>query len=122
MNKKEIAQQFTRQMIEQSPSTLSQEQVIAILQKIQSTYSRAEQSSSQYSNNLRILSSTMEGLRTKSQKLNSNFDQLNEKMEAASTLFRKSQMISIWQRYWMAILIGILSTLITNLIWVLTIR
>lgn len=119
MNKKEIAQQFTRQILDQDPSTLTQQQVLLIIQEIQHLCAKVEQSSNQYSTSLRILSHTILDLQTRAQTLNNQLDQLNGKMSTTVVYFQKSQKVLIWHRYWTAIAVGIITSLITNLIWVI---
>ncbi len=119
MNKKEIAQQFTRQMIEQNPTHLSSEQVLLILKEIQSLYLKAQDSHQQQIINARILNSMIEGNLKQVREVNTLLDLQTQKLLASTTLIQKTQKASVWQRYWMAILMGILSTLLTNLIWVL---
>ncbi len=51
--------------------------------------------------------------------LDTSLRHLHEKILATTKVFQKSHTVSIWHRYWMVILMGILSTLITNLIWIL---
>jgi len=118
MNKKEIAQQFTRQILEQNPSTLTTEQVQSIILEIQQLHSRVERSTNYQTGSLKMLGYAIRDIQFKADSLSNHLDQLNETMLQAAVIFRKNQKVSIWHRYWMVILMGILSTLITNIVWI----
>ena len=117
MNKKEIAQQFTRQMVEQNPASLSPEQVLLILKEIQSLCLKAQESSQQQYLNVRMLNTMIENNLKQVREVNKLLDLQTQKLLASTTSLLKTQKTYIWQRYWMAILMGVLSTLLTNLIW-----
>ena len=117
MNKKEIAQQFTKQMIEQNPTHLSAEQVLLILKEIQSLYLKAQESNQQHLINVRIQHSMIENNLKQGRELNTLINLQTQKLLDSTSTLHKTQKASIWQRYWMTILMGILSTLLTNLIW-----
>jgi len=119
MNKKEIAQQFTRQILEQNPATLTHDQIQAIILEIQQLYNKTERSTNYQSSNLKMVGYSIQDLQAKADRLSNHLDQLNEKMSQAAVIFRKSQRVSIWHRYWKVILMGILSTLITNIVWII---
>lgn len=121
MNKKEIAQQFTRQMIEQNPASLSPEQVLLILKEIQSLYLKAQDSHQRQTINARILNSMIEGNLKQVREANTLLDLQIQKLLSSTSSLHKTQKASVWQRYWMAMLRGILSTLLTTLIWTLRI-
>src|SRR6478609_4431854 len=117
MNKKEIAEQFTRQTLEQNPSSLTHDQVQSILMEIQRLCTTVQDSSKQQLINMRILNSVMESTGKQAKELFLLMDSQNRKLIETTGKLHKTQTNSIWQRYWMAILMGVLSTLITNLIW-----
>ena len=119
MNKKEIAQQFTKQMLEQNPETLPPDQVISILTEIKNLLLNSEMRTKHLIGEIGIQEVTLANLREKGIEINRNLDLLNKEISATAGLFRRSQKVSIWQRYWMAILMGIIGALITNLIWAL---
>lgn len=50
------------------------------------------------------------------QSLNIQLDELNRRLEESSTLFSKSRKCSLWQRYWTAVMVGVISALLTNLL------
>ena len=119
MNKKEIAQEFTRQTIGQGQKPDMQDPAIIMIKEIEKLLGRMQQETSNYASLLKILTYSIQDLQTKVQGLNQQADQLTEKISGASQRFRRHQKVSVWNRYWMAILMGIISTLITNLIWIL---
>ena len=119
MNKKEIAQQFTKQMLEQNPGNLSGDQVISILMEIKNLHLDSEMRTKHLIRELSVQQVILANLQKKGMEVNRNLDLLNEEISAATGNFRRSQKVSIWQRYWMAIFMGIVGTLITNLIWAL---
>lgn len=116
MNKKEIAQQFTRQMLDpeqQDPQTLIAElkfQIARLTEKIEKIVN---------GHNLSLLHSSGKFLEDQIRDNKELATKLRQEIEQARVTFRKQNRGSIWNRYWTAIVVGIIASLITNLIWIL---
>ena len=119
MNKNEIAQQFTKQMLEQKQTGLTPEQVLTMIREIEQLHKKSQKGTEDYSQFLTRLSYFIQDMQKAIQQLNGQVDQLNAKMLGVTNQYQKKEKASIWHRYWAAILMGIIATLITNLIWIL---
>src|SRR5688572_2754741 len=117
MNKKEIAQQFTKQMLDPNHPSISFEQVTNMLKEIEQTHSKIMSNTEAYRVQYRVLESLYSDLRTKLQSLHKPIENLEERLTTSSTRLSKYQRSSLWQRYWTAIAVGMISALLTNLIY-----
>ena len=126
MNKKEIAQQFTRdrqsfseggkQMLDPNQPSISFEQVTNMLKEIEQTHSKIMSNTEAYRIQHRILESLYSDLRSKLQGLHKPIENLEERLTTSSIRLSKYQKSSFWQRYWIATVVGIISALLTNLL------
>src|SRR5688572_19897375 len=119
MNKKEIAQQFTKQMLDPNQPSISFEQVTNMLKEIEQTHSKIMSNTEAYRIQHRILESLYSDLRSKLQGLHKPIANLEERLTTSSTQLSKYQRFSLWQRYWTAALVGIMAALLTNLLLVI---
>ena len=117
MNKKEIAQQFTKQMLDPNQPSISFEQVTNLLKEIEQTHSKIMSNTEAYRIQYRALANLYSGLHSKLEGLNKPIENLEERLTTSSTRLSKFQKSSLWQLYWTAIVVGIISALITNIIW-----
>ena len=116
MNKKEIAKEFTRQILDPNTPSINFEQVTSMLTEIQQTHKEVLSNMDSYRIRERIMDSTFSARHSQLQSLNMQLDSLNAKLEQSSTLFSKFQKSSLWQRYWTAVTVGAISALLTNLL------
>ena len=116
MNKKEIAKEFTRQMLDPNKPSISFEQVTRMLREIRQTHKEVLSNMDSYRIRERHMDSTFSARHSQLQSLNMQLDSLNTKLKESSTLFSKSQKSSLWQRYWIAAMVGVISALLTNLL------
>jgi chromosome segregation ATPase len=119
MNKKEIAQQFTKQILDQKAPSISFEQVTNMLKEIEQTHSKIMSNTEAYRIQHRILESSYSDLRSKLQGLHKPIENLEERLTTSSARLSKYQRSSLWQRYWTAAVVGIISALLTNLLLVI---
>src|SRR5690606_12883483 len=101
--------------------TLTHQETLLILQEIQGLCKQNAQINRQKIHEQNLLRHSLQEMEIKMKNLNTLSEQLQQKITAASFTFQRNQKTSIWQRYWMAIAMGILASLITNLIWFLKI-
>src|SRR5687768_13582412 len=120
MNKKEIAQQFTKQMLDPNQPSISFEQVTNMLKEIEQTHRKVMSDTEAYRIQYRMLESMYSGLHSKLKDLHKPIENLEERLTMLSARLSKYQRYSLWQRYWTAIVVGIISAVITNLIWIIT--
>src|SRR3990170_4632758 len=114
MNKKEIAQQFTKQMLDPNQPSISFEQVTNMLKEIELTHSKVMSNTEAYRIQYRMLESLYSGLHSKLQGLHKPIEHLEERLTRSSTRLSKYQRSSLCQRYWTAIAVGIISAMLTN--------
>src|SRR5687768_14862782 len=117
MNKKEIAQQFTKQMLDPNQPSISFEQVTNMLKEIEQTHSKIMSNTEAYRIQYRTLESFYSGLHSKLKDLHKPIENLEERLTTSSTRLSKYQQSSLWQRYWTATVVGMISALLTNLIY-----
>lgn len=127
MNKKEIAQQFTlarrsfseggKQMLDPNQPSINFEQVTNMLKEIEQTHKEILSGIE----NCRILQKILDRAFTDHHsQLDSSKEQLEKltnQLTKSSTQFSKFRRSSLWQGYWTAIVVGVISALLTNLIW-----
>ena len=116
MNKKEIAKEFTRQMLDPNQPSIDFGQVTNMLKEIEQTHKEVLSNMDSYRIRERHMDSTFSARHSQLQSLNMQLDGLNAKLEESSKLFSKSQKSSLWQRYWIAVTVGVISALLTNLL------
>ena len=116
MNKKQIAKEFAKQMLDPNTPSINFEQVTTMLGEIQQTHKEVLSNMDSYRIRHRLIDSTFSAHRSQLESLNMQMDYLNVKLKESSTLFSKSQKLSLWQRYWIAITVGAISALLTNLL------
>ena len=116
MNKKEIAKEFTKQMLDPNTPSINFEQVANMLGEIQQTHKEVLSNMDSYRIRERLMDSTFSARHSQLQSLNMQLDSLNAKLEESSKLFSKSQKCSLWERYWTAVTVGAISGLLTNLL------
>src|SRR5688572_22562540 len=114
MNKKEIAQQFTKQMLDPNQLSISFEQVTNMLKEIEQTHSKIMSNTEAYRIQHRILESLYSDLRSKLQGLHKPIENLEERLTTSSMRLSKYQKSSLWQRYWTPTVVGIISALLTD--------
>jgi viroplasmin and RNaseH domain-containing protein len=116
LNKKEMAKEFTRQMLDPNTPSINFEQVTTMLGGTQQTHKEVLSNMDSYRIRERVMDSTFSARHSQLQSLNMQLDSLKAKMEQSSTLFSKSRKSSLWQRYWTAVTVGAISALLTNLL------
>src|SRR3990170_3816096 len=116
LNKKEIAKEFTRQMLDPNTPSINFEQVTTMLGEIQQTHKEVLSNMDSYRIRERHMDSTFSARHSQLQSLNMQLDSLNAKLKESSTLFSKSQKSSLWRRYWTAVTVGAISALLTSLL------
>src|SRR5688572_17073685 len=89
MNKKEIAQQFTKQMIDPNQPSISFEQVTNMLKEIQQTHKEVMSNMESYRIRHRLMDSSFSTHHSQLESLNTQFDNLNAKLKESSMLFSK---------------------------------
>src|SRR5687767_11936813 len=119
MNKKEIAQQFTKQMLDPNQPSISLEQVTNMLKEIEQTHSKIMSNTEVYRIQYRTLENLYSGLHSKLKDLHKPIENLEERLTTSSIRLSKYQKSSLWQRYWTATVVGVISALITNLLWMI---
>src|SRR5687767_14231025 len=107
MNKKEIAQQFTKQMLDPNQASISFEQATNMLKEIEQTHSKIMSNTEAFRIQHRILESAYSDLRSKLQALHKPIENLEERLTMSSMRLSQCQKSSLWQRYWTAIAVGI---------------
>jgi hypothetical protein len=127
MNKKEIAQQFMRacrsfseggkQMLDPNQPSISFEQVTNMLKEIEQAQHKVMLNTEVYRIQYWALENLYSQLHSKLQGLHKPIENLEERLTTSSTQLSKYQQSSLWQRYWTATAVGIISALITNIIW-----
>ena len=120
MNKNEIASQFTKQILEEKPG-FAGIQCIQMVLEIERLHAKTLKETDHYSQYLIQLSHSIQDLQNKSQRLATETDRLTKQIAGTVTIYEKKERVSIWRRYWIALLTGVIATLITNLIWQLTV-
>src|SRR3989337_3739968 len=80
MNKKEIAQQFTKQMLNPNHPSISFEQVTNMLKEIEQAHSKIMSNTEAYRIQYRMLESLYSGLHSKLQSLHKPIDNLEERL------------------------------------------
>src|SRR5215203_1482399 len=95
MNKKEIAQQFTKQMLDPNQPSISFEQVTDMLKEIEQTHSKAMSNTEVYRIQHRILESLYSDLRSKLQGLHKPIENLEERLTTSSIRLSKFQKYSL---------------------------
>lgn len=118
MNKKEIAKSFTRQILDQNQEMPNYDQTLKLLMELEEFHTKVRQDNLQQLYNMKIMEYTFQALQKKTEHLAKQLEILNHQITATTTNFKKNQKISIWYRYWTALGVGIISSVITNLIWV----
>ena len=103
MNKKEIAKEFTKQMLDPNQPSINFGQVTDMLKEIQQTHREVLSNMDSYRIRERLVDSTFSARHSQLQSLNMQLDSLNAKLEKSSTLFSKSRKCSLWERYWTAV-------------------
>ena len=116
MNKKEIAKEFTRQMLDPNQPSINFGQVTAMLGEIQKTHREVLSNMDSYRIRERIMDSTFSARHSQLQSLNMQLGSLNAKLKESSALFSKLRKCSLWERYWTAVTVGAISALVTNLL------
>jgi hypothetical protein len=91
-----------------------------MLKEIEQTHSKVMSSSEAYRIQYRTLENLYSGLHSKLKDLHKPIENLEERLTTSSTRLSKYQKYSLWQRYWTATVVGIISALVTNLIWIIT--
>src|SRR3989337_3207406 len=108
MNKKEIAQQFTKQMLNPNHPSISLEQVTNMLKEIEQTHNKIMSNTEAYRIQYRTLENLYSGLHSKLKDLHKPIENLEERLTRSSTQFSKYQRSSLWQPYWTATAVGII--------------
>src|SRR5688572_3749937 len=91
MNKKEIAQQFTKQMLDPNQPSINFEQVTNMLKEIEQTHSKIMDNTEAYRIQHRILESLYSGLHSKLQDLRKPIENLEERLTTSSVRLSKFQ-------------------------------
>jgi hypothetical protein len=120
MNKKEIAKEFTRQMLDQNTPSINFEQVASMLKQIEQTNREVLNDMDSYRIKHRSLAyvftdhhSQLKSLELQVHKLT---EALNEQLSDSSTRLSKFRKSSLWQRYWTAVTVAAISALLTNVL------
>ena len=119
MNKKEMAQKFTRQMIGQEVSSLNQQEVLLILKEVQNLYSHTEVKTKESWRVTSRIAADAQSVQEKLEHTNAQLNQLNKEIEASAIFFRRNQRKAFWERYSTAILVGLMAALVTNILFML---
>ena len=104
-------------MLGQEQPGLNLGQVQLMIGELESLLKKAQQGSKQQDQQLRMTNFSVRDLQATTLKMNQEAEELMTKLKGAKDQVEKKQKASIWQRYWMVFLMGIIATLITNLIW-----
>src|SRR5687768_1664920 len=91
MNKKEIAQQFTKQMLDPNQPSITFEQVTNMLKEIEQTHSKVMSNTEAYRIQYRMLENLYSGLHSKLQSLHKPIENLEERLTRSSTRLSKYQ-------------------------------
>jgi hypothetical protein len=119
MNKKEIAQLFTKQILDQNQEMPNHDHTLKIIKELEEFHSKTKQDNLQHLNNMMIMEYTFQSFQKKTEHLSKQLEILNHRIATTTTNFKKNQKLSILYRYWTALGVGIISSMIKNLIWVL---
>src|SRR5690606_25494194 len=116
MNKKEIAKEFTRQILDPNTHSINFELVTNMLNEIQQTHKDVLSNMDSYRIRNRLIDSTLSAHRSQLESINMQISHLNRNLEESSKLFQKSKKVSLWHRYSTVIIVGVISALLTNLL------
>jgi len=106
-------------MLDPDQPMISFEQVTNMLKEIEQTHSKVMSNTEAYRIQHRILESLYSDLRSKLQGLHKPIENLEERLTTSSAKLLKYQESCLWQRYWTAIVVGIISAMLTNLLLVI---
>src|SRR5688572_24838635 len=120
MNKKEIAKEFTRQMLDQNTPSINFEQVARMLNQVEQVYEKVLSDMSKYQYEHQHMRCAFSDHRSQLESLGQQLTKLNanlvEQLTDSSTRLSKYQKSSRLKRYLTPTVVGIASTLLTNLI------
>ncbi len=116
MNKKEIVQKFTKQTLDQYQSRLTYQQIMILIREVEELHSKILQNSNHQYSNIKMQEQYLQILQNKVH-ISKELENLNNQIEATRISFMKNHKASVWYRYWTAIGVGIISSMITNLVW-----
>lgn len=120
MNKKEIAQQFTKQTLEPTPPSLTSEQMAALINEIKIMHNETQLNLQNFQIKQRALERSYDDLHNRLKALYKPLEQLEERL----TLLPQKHSVHVnkvfWNRYWTATVVGIISALLTNLLLLIT--
>ena len=113
MNKKEIIQQFAKQMLEPD-----REDYQARLTELHNEIGALTQSVRNITNSydMKLIHSSIARVNTDLKEMIALGEVLNNSMLETKAGIRRLQKVSIWKRYWTAIWVGAIAAIITNLI------
>ena len=121
MNKKEIAKEFTRQMLDQNTPSINFEQVTHMLKQIEQAHREVLNDMDTFRTKHRTLNYSFTDhhsqLKSSEQQLQKLTETLSEQLTELSTRFSKYQKSSRLKLYLTPTVVGIISALVTNLIW-----
>jgi len=121
MNKKEIAKEFTRQMLDQNTPSINFEQVTNMLNQVGQVYEKVLSDLSKYQYEHQHMRSAFSDHRSQLESLKQQLTQLSanltEQLTDSSTRLSKFRKSSRLKRYLTPTVVGIISALVTNLIW-----
>ena len=119
MNKKEIAQQFTKQMLDPNQPSIDFGQVTNMLKEIEQTHQEILSGIESYRLRHKRLDYAFIDHHSQLDSLKEQLTKLNEQLTQSSTRLSKFRKYSLWQRYWTAIVVGVVSALLTNILWMI---
>ncbi|HEX6891621.1 MAG TPA: hypothetical protein VF141_13015 [Chryseolinea sp.] len=121
MNKNEIAKEFTRQMLDQNTPSVNFEQVARMLNQVGTVYEKVLSDMSKYQYEHQLMRCAFSDHRSQLKSLEEQISTLNanlvEQLTDSSTRLSKYQKSSRLKRYLTPTVVGIISALLTNLIW-----
>jgi hypothetical protein len=87
-----------------------------MLNEIQQTHKEVLSNMDSYRVRHRLIDSTFSAHRSQLESINMQISHLNRNLEESAKLFQKSKKVSLWHRYSTAIIVGVISALLTNLL------
>ena len=120
MNKKEIAQQFTKQTLEPTPDLLSSEQITGLINEIKIMHDETQLNLQNFQIKQRVLERSYDDQHNRLKVLCKPLEQLEERLTLLPQKHSVHARRAFWDRYWTVIAVGITSALLTSLIMLIT--
>jgi septation ring formation regulator EzrA len=104
-------------MLNPNQPSISFERVTNMLKEIEQTHKKIISNTEAHRIQYRTLENLYSGLHSKLKDLHKPIENLEERLTTSSVRLSKYQKSSLWQRYWTAAVVGIVSALLTNLLF-----